>query len=124
MKSYANLLRKCTSIPTFKSMSQADSPTDSIAPTMEGPYSFSSETINAPKSRRQHHLAHVKKHSSTSTHTQQRLVKKDPTTGAEGEIPAEDVQNDSEYLVEVPIGTPAQTLKLDFDTGSSDLWLW
>jgi len=47
-----------------------------------------------------------------------------PPSGPASEVPAEDVQNDLEYVVPVQIGTPGVTLKLDFDTGSSDLWVW
>ena len=40
---------------------------------------------------------------------------------SDGTVAADPTQYDSEYIESVQIGTPAQTLNLDFDTGSSDL---
>ena len=47
-----------------------------------------------------------------------------PTARSTGSAPATPDGGDLEYLVPVQIGTPAQTLNLDFDTGSSDLWVF
>ncbi|EKV07277.1 Aspartic endopeptidase (AP1), putative [Penicillium digitatum] len=55
---------------------------------------------------------------------QQVLQKRDVASDEVGQVGADDVQNDSMYLAEVAIGTPAQTLSLNFDTGSADLWVW
>ncbi|KAF2211713.1 hypothetical protein CERZMDRAFT_26463, partial [Cercospora zeae-maydis SCOH1-5] len=62
--------------------------------------------------------------TTSHPHVVTRMVKKPDSTGKTGHLDAENVQNDSEYLAPVSIGTPAQGLNLNFDTGSSDLWVW
>ncbi|KAI1751049.1 secreted aspartic proteinase precursor [Xylaria castorea] len=46
------------------------------------------------------------------------------TKRSEGSVQTFPEQYDSEWLTPVQIGTPAQTLNLDFDSGSSDLWVF
>ncbi|KAF9995148.1 hypothetical protein BGZ79_011177 [Entomortierella chlamydospora] len=44
------------------------------------------------------------------------------SSGSSGKVPLTNVNPDLEYYGSVSVGSPAQVVKLDFDTGSSDIW--
>ncbi|KAF1986230.1 aspartic proteinase precursor [Aulographum hederae CBS 113979] len=78
-----------------------------FSPTQEGPYFISNKIQHQGKFGALGGKARVR---------QGVIQKKGDGTTQPGEIDAEDVQNDALYL--------CPTLKLDFDTGSADLWVW
>lgn len=86
-----------------------------FTPTKPGPYIFGT-------AMQQRGRQYTDRPVGGRVHARQVLQKK-LADGRIGEIGADDVQNDAMYLAEVGVGSPAQKLNLDFDTGSADLWV-
>ncbi|KAH8840358.1 hypothetical protein MCOR27_001233 [Pyricularia oryzae] len=87
-------------------------------PTQPGPYGYINRMF-------QRGLAGSTVALGGRAHMEKVLARKSEVEGGYGgQVTADDIQNESLYLCEVKIGTPAQKLELQLDTASSDIWVF
>jgi hypothetical protein len=91
-----------------------------IGPTLDGPFAMIDQVEQTGS---QAVMQEIRKKFGGKAYLKGRKLAKRDAAGNMGDVPAQDIQHDSMYLAEVEIGTPAQKMNLDFDTGSSDLWV-
>ncbi|KAF8923616.1 hypothetical protein BGZ47_004616, partial [Haplosporangium gracile] len=72
------------------------------------------------------HAVPLSRNPNYKHNTQAQIAKMNARYGnvraTSGTVPLVNVNHDVEYYGTVSVGTPAQNVKLDFDTGSSDIW--
>lgn len=85
-----------------------------FTPTKPGPYTTTTKLLKLSK-------------PSTSGSAGEPIVVKEVVFkdrfGRIGKVPATSMAKDLQYLCPVTIGTPGKVYNLNFDTGSSDLWV-
>ncbi|EMC99342.1 hypothetical protein BAUCODRAFT_573677 [Baudoinia panamericana UAMH 10762] len=91
-----------------------------IIPSIEGPLKVVQQIEQQGAQTVLETVGLKKKGYAVKSHT---LVKHNLATGQTGQVTAQDV-SDAEYLAPVTIGSPGQTMNLQFDSGSSDLWVF